>query len=153
MKYAEETQVSVARSKAEIEDLLIRYGATSFATGWANNGAIIGFELEKRSIKFHLPLPDRAGFKERKDRYGYKRAVPAEKQAQLYEQACRTAWRGLLLCIKAKLTSAASGITTLEQEFLAHFVTPSGQTLGDILIPQLDRGLDENATQKLLGIN
>lgn len=57
-RFASDTSVSVERSKAEIERLLMRYGATQFATGWDASQAVLGFHLAKRSIRFVLPLPD-----------------------------------------------------------------------------------------------
>lgn len=55
-----------------------------------------------------------------------------------WEQACRSRYRALNLCIKAKLEAVEQGITTFEAEFLAHFVMPNNQTLGEAIIPQLE---------------
>jgi hypothetical protein len=49
----------------------------------------------------------------------------------------RQRWRALSLVIKAKLESVESGIATIEQEFLANIVTPGGQTMAELLVPQL----------------
>ena len=59
MAYAEKTTVSVAKTRADIEDLIIRYGADQFISGFKENLAIIGFTMENRQIKFLLPLPDK----------------------------------------------------------------------------------------------
>jgi hypothetical protein len=61
-----------------------------------------------------------------------------EEAYKEWEQACRTKWRSLCLCVKAKLEAVESGITTFEAEFLAHFVMPGGQTFGEYAIPQLE---------------
>ncbi len=42
-RYAATTSVSVAKSKAEIEDILQRYGASGFMSGWQGNLAMIFF--------------------------------------------------------------------------------------------------------------
>ena len=55
-RYAEKTTVSSSRSRAEIEDTLMRYGATGFLSGQAPDKAIIAFEAKGRRIKFVLPL-------------------------------------------------------------------------------------------------
>ncbi|GBR74832.1 hypothetical protein NO1_1939, partial [Candidatus Termititenax aidoneus] len=45
----------------------------------------------------------------------------------------------LALCIKAKLEAVESGISHFEDEFLANFVMPNGQTFGECVVPQIDR--------------
>lgn len=61
---------------------------------------------------------------------------PPDDQAQ--EQ--RRIWRCLELTIKSKLTAAEAGIETFQQAFLANIVIAGGQTVGDVVIPQLDKG-------------
>lgn len=58
-KYAESTTVDAARSRAEIERSLQRYGARGFAYAWEDERAMIAFRLHERHIRFILPLPDR----------------------------------------------------------------------------------------------
>ena len=48
MAYAEKTTVSVAKTKADIEELIIRAGATQFVSGFKGNAAMIGFVLGNR---------------------------------------------------------------------------------------------------------
>ena len=62
-KYAAQTIVPVDRSKAEIEKILMRYGASSFAYGWEGSRAMVGFQMNGRRIVFKLgmPLPDEFG--------------------------------------------------------------------------------------------
>lgn len=60
---------------------------------------------------------------------------------RLWEQACRSRWRALLLVIKAKLEAVGCGISTIEHEFLAWMVTATGQTIGERLLPDLDTTL------------
>lgn len=120
MAYAESTQVPVDRSKSEIERILVRYGATKFASMWSERGAVIAFEAHGRTLRFALPLP---------------RASSALKR--VHEQAVRSRWRALALVIKAKLEAVESGITTFESEFLAHIVLPSGELFGEWASPKL----------------
>lgn len=40
-RYANTTTVSVSKSKAEIEDILHRYGASGFMSGWLDDKAMI----------------------------------------------------------------------------------------------------------------
>ena len=131
-RYASETSVSVERSRVEIETILRRYKASSF--GYASNqtGAMIFFELVGRRIKFVLPMPDPKAreFTHTPAKGQLRSPVEAEKA---WEQGCRSRWRALALVIKAKLEAVSAGITTVEDEFLAHTVLPNGQTVGETM--------------------
>lgn len=139
--YAANTSVSVGRSIAEIQDCLSRYGADKFAQYTESGLAGIIFEFQNRQVKFELPLPKREDFAKKKVNTGYGhyrvRNCSPEEQAKLHEQACRQKWRALALVIKAKLEAVESGITSFQDEFLAHTVLPNGKTLGSWIAPQL----------------
>jgi hypothetical protein len=143
-KYAQDTAVPVERSRAEIEATLSRYGSTRFAYVVGDSEAVIGFQLNGKFVKFILPLPDlnadafRIREFRRLGRLVRREPRSPEEQRKAWEQACRSRWRSLALCIKAKLEACAAGITTFEKEFLAHFVMPGGQTIGERLVPQLE---------------
>lgn len=55
MSYAENTSVSVTKTKADIEELIIKAGAGQFLSGYKENMAVIGFSLANRQIRFVLP--------------------------------------------------------------------------------------------------
>lgn len=57
MKFAAETKVSAEDSRAEIEKVLRRYGATGFMYGWDEENAVLGFKAQNRQIKFVLTMP------------------------------------------------------------------------------------------------
>jgi hypothetical protein len=141
-RYAENTNVSVEASRAEIERTLTRYGASSFMYGWTGEAAIVQFIAEGRHVKFILKLPDRNDkrFTHFKRGTRYVTQVPRTPEAALkeWEQGCRQRWRALALCIKAKLEAVESGISTFEDEFLAQIVLPDGKTAGEWLRPQVD---------------
>jgi hypothetical protein len=44
--------------------------------------------------------------------------------------------------IKAKLEVVESGISVLDEEFLAQIVLPDGSTAGDFLVPQIERAYE-----------
>lgn len=117
MAFANTTQVPVHRSQEEIRRTLEKYGATGFMFGESNEQALCAFEMNNRRIKFVIGVPKGKTEKEK--------------------QKIRSSWRCLLLAIKAKLECAASGISTFEQEFLAHIVMPNGQTVGEAIVPQI----------------
>lgn len=150
MAYAKQTQVPIDRSKAEIEKTLMRYGATGFAYAARNDAgnemAIIVFQVKDRRVRFNLPLPKMAEFKE--DKRGYERRQ--EVWMRNWSQACRSRWRALALVIKAKLEAVESGITIFEEEFLAHLMTAGGKTVGERIIPELGAALKTPANVPLL---
>ena len=144
--YATDTSVPVERSRAEIEGTLAKYGATRFGYMTDETEALIGFVMNTKAIKFRLPLPNprgdvfTKGFRTYLGRKvsGSDFVRDPDDAHRLWEQACRSKWRSLALCIKAKCEAVAAGITTFEEEFLAHIVTPGGRTVGQRLLPQLD---------------
>ncbi len=135
--YAAETEVTPERSRAEIERTLQRYGATGFLYGWKGEQAVLGFEMNGRQLRFTMALPDCQAREFRITPTGRQRASNAAQEA--WEQASRQRWRALALVIKAKLEAVESGIATFEEEFLAHIVLPSGQTVGQWMIPQVEQ--------------
>jgi len=140
-QFAQGTVVSVAKSKAEIEDLLTRYGADEFAQGTMPGKAIIMFSVLGRKVRFMLTVPakDEKRFTHKpKDRYGWQTKRTDIQQAEAWDAEHRRLWRSLALVIKAKLEAVSSGIVTFENEFLAHFVNPAtGRTVGEDIGPQL----------------
>jgi hypothetical protein len=137
-KYAKETNVTPAKSRAEIEDTLTRYGAKSFMYGVDETRAMIAFEANGKRVKFVLPMPDR---NDPEIRYTPGRNLLREKAAweNAYQQAIRQRWRALTLVIKAKLEAVEIGISEFEEEFLAHIMLPDGSTVGEYMIPQVEQ--------------
>jgi hypothetical protein len=146
--FAAGTEVSVEKSRAEIEKLITRYGATSTAFMNAPGRALIMFECNGRRIVFDLPLPDRE--EKRFQRDGHGRSLPPDKRHERWEQACRQRWRALALVIKAKLEAVQSGITTFEDEFLAHIMMPDGQTVAAHIKPRIAMAYETGSMQPLL---
>jgi hypothetical protein len=135
MRYAEQTQVPVDRSKAEIERLLVKYGATEIAHGWRSDKAMVQFRMMERIIRFILPLPQLGDFT--KTASGRQRHPGTGAVTAAYSQACRQRWRALALTIKAKLESAESGIETFESAFMAQVVMPNGKTIEEQITPMI----------------
>lgn len=142
MKYASETSVPVERSKAEIERILRRYGATGFLFGTSPGQAIIGFQTPKHRVRFNVPLPSLGDF-ERTTR-GRRRRSKAEALRH-FDKGTRQVWRAIALVLKAKLEATESGISTFEEEFLAWLLLPGGVTVGERILPEIgeiyERGL------------
>jgi len=131
-RYAADTQVSPERSRAEIERTLAKYGATDFGYMLSASAVMIAFRASDRAVRFALELPPVEAFA----RGGRgTRSAAAMKAAQ--EQAIRQRWRCLALAIKAKLEVVESGISTFEQEFLAHIVLADGKTVAQKILPAI----------------
>ena len=126
MTYAENTSVDAGRSRSEIERTLQRYGATAFSYGWEGDRAIIAFQAEARMVKFVLTMPPYDDFARTPSG---RRSRQGASQQKAWEQATRQRWRALLLVVKAKLEAVEAGITTFEEEFLAHIMLPDGTTV------------------------
>lgn len=147
--FADTTSVSAERTRAEIETTLKKYKADSFVSGWDDATAFVAFQSNERLIRFKIALPSPRDRKFTHDKNGYKRSD--SQAAAFYEQAIRTIWRRLLLCIKAKLESVASGIETFETAFAAHIVIPgTGQTVGEWIGPQLEAAYADGQMPKCL---
>jgi hypothetical protein len=128
--YAAGTGVPVERSRAEIDAVLTRNGASSVAilNGVATSSA--------RGIH--------AGQGERASQLSWVDARLA--------QARRERWRQMLLLLKAKLEIVRIGFSTVEHEFMADMVLPSGETVSALLAEALRRGLNGTGDlPKLLG--
>lgn len=148
-RYAQNTSVDSSRTKAEIERTVMKYGANGFVSGWQGEQATIMFDMSDRRVRFTLHLPDKKNFE--LSEAGRKRKPPALEQA--WEQACRQAWRALALVVKAKLEAVESGITTFDEEFLAHIVLPGtgGATVGDKILSEGGKFLGTGKLPPLLG--
>lgn len=135
-RYAERTTVSTEASRNEIERTLQRYGARAFMYGWEGARAAVQFSMRGKRISFQLPLPDPAS----REFTHHSRGLRTADAAQVaWEQASRQRWRALALAIKAKLEAVEAGITTFEDEFLAHIVLPNGETVGNWMVPQVEQ--------------
>lgn len=147
-KFAATTSVSPEKSRAEIEGILARYGATHFGYASSPTNSVIGFECKGRRMKFEVPLPDRKSKSITLDGRGYIRT--SDNQEKAYQQEVRQRWRALALCIKAKLEAVECGIATFEEEFLAHIIMPNGQTVGNWLIPEIQIAYENREMPRLL---
>lgn len=141
MSYAEKTSVSIDRSQAEIKKILSRYGADGFVYGELSELSVVMFEIKSRRIKIILPMPKKPS------------ASATQASGKTYDQVCRSRWRAIALVIKAKLESVEVGITTLEQEFMAHIMLPNGQTVGEAILPQIDQAYCDGKMPPLLGFD
>lgn len=135
MAFAERTEVPIAKTKGEIDGLLRKHRATGFGTFEEADRALIVFQMKDRRIRFDLPLPKASDRRFTVAPNHRQRSAGAATAA--WEQACRSRWRALFLCIKAKLESIESGIETFDDAFLAHIQMPDGRTVGEHVKPNV----------------
>jgi hypothetical protein len=118
-RYAHGTDVPCSKTRGEIESLLVKHGAAQFLSGFDHqkHTGFVGFTLHGR--QYRIPL------------------LPRQDNHRDREQVSREQWRALLLLCKAKLEFVASGLATVENEFLAHLVLPNGNTVGAEIAPRI----------------
>lgn len=137
--FAKGTTVSEDKTLSEIKATLIRFGADrdSFTCAERGNQVGIQFTVGTRTVRITMLLPDREAFG--RDRYGRRRPDTAIDKDWL--QACREHWRTLAIAVKAKLAMIEKGLSSFEREFLADILLPSGETVGERVVPAIDDAL------------
>ena len=123
------TTVSAAKSRADIETLVMKHGASSFASGFEGERANILFKMKNRRVRFELKLP--------KDD----------------EREAMRRWRCLFHLLKSKLIAVAEGLASFEDEFLAFTLVPGhSETVAQWIGPQLAYAYEKGtAMRPLLG--
>lgn len=146
-KFAVNTDVPSARTLDEIRQTLKRYNATSFGLLEDAKRVGVAFEMQNRRVRFTMPIPQPN--EHRTNSRGTTR-TSAQINAAV-EKARRSRWRALLLTIKAKLESIETGIETFEEAFMAQIVLPSGQTMSEWAVPQIEKAYAGGEMPPLLG--
>jgi hypothetical protein len=136
MGYAEGTKVSVEKSKADIEQLLRKHGATQFQSGWdADQGVSrMTIRMQERIFRFDVWYPDIEVY-----RYTEQGRERSDRDAEAFaEKEHRRRWRARLLIIKAKLEMIESGESSVEEEFMADLILPDGSTMRETFVPKIE---------------
>lgn len=136
-KYAANTSVPVARSRAELERVLVKYGASKFGTLSEESRAIVFFEVKGRQVQWSIPMPSKTdkAFTHK----GWRKLADSARD-KLIEQETRRRWRVGVITVKAMLEAVESKILTFDQAFLPHIVIPgTAKTIGEAMnTPKLD---------------
>jgi hypothetical protein len=156
--YALGTTVDVSRSRAEIDALLCKHGAS--ATAILNDDeksiAAVAFTMKGARFRIELPLPrpEDAGPERGKEPRGWAYLDPVARERWRTErltQLRRERWRALLLLIKSKLEIVRLGLFPLEHEFMANLVLPDGAVVHQVLGEAIRRGLGSSDAPRQLG--
>lgn len=136
--YAQDTKVPIERSQGEIRTMLLKRGSVNLGFAEKADRFVLAFTMNQRQVVFAVKLPAR----------------PSEKATQAsiktYEQLCRAKWRALVLCLKAKFVTIESGVTSFEDEFLAHIALPNGSTVGAEMKEHIEYAYTQNKMPDLL---
>lgn len=145
----EDTTVSAHQSKAEIRDLLLRYGAEQFGIIEEHGRARVGFVAQGRLVRLDVRLPDRREPSWTKAGKLLARGSPAA--LSLHDQEERRLWRAVRAWIYAQLEAVESGIKTFAEVFLADTILPDGSRFADWAEPQVEQEIAAGRMPRLLG--
>ncbi|MGK3986454.1 hypothetical protein WME99_25640 [Sorangium sp. So ce136] len=129
--YGGHTRVAAKDSKEQIERLLDEHGCTAKSIGDEAGIARVDFRFNSRQIRFAFKIPSPEEF-----RYisGGRRELTDDQARALAQQALRQRWRAMFLGIKGKLVLVQSGVSSMENVFLAETVDPaSGRTVAELI--------------------
>lgn len=150
MAYAESTKVPVGQSQSEIRRTLHRYGAGQFfcADDWDGGQIMVGFVFQGFTVRVLVPMPK---LTDKKITHGPKGKERTRAQAEkAYEQAVRARWRAVLLLVKGRLEEVEMGVSTFEHAFMSYLVLPSGETVGQRMLPMITKGIETGKMPRAL---
>jgi hypothetical protein len=144
--YALNTKVSVEKTRAELDSVLAKYGATArgIVVDDLAPAAQVAFQLHGLRYRIDVPLPPRTSGEPDNAPRGWSCWDDEERgwwHTKQHEQALRTRWRVLLLLIKAKLESVSMGLSTAEKEFIGDLMLDNGHTVYTALGQQIERSI------------
>lgn len=152
--FAEDTSVSVGRSRGEIDDLLRSWGADGirWTDHFTEGNVCLEFLWTHQKLqylaRFSVQLPDRAEL-EKRAIDGRSNKPSENKLRQLLEARGRWEHRVLLLWLKACFNAIEAGIVTPEVIFLPFLVGKDGRTVAEVAVPKLS-GLLAGSAGRLL---
>lgn len=126
MTYAKGTTVTVEKSKAELDRLLGKFGATQRAIGSDDHArkGFAAFVINGLKVRIVVPLSEPPPSPQRV----WMSALDKARKLKKHEQLNRERWRAMVLLVKAKLELVQLQLSTVEREFLADTILPDGRT-------------------------
>jgi len=141
--YAAGTSVSAEKSRAEIDTLLSKHGAThrGIQVDDHANLAMVAFVVDGLKYRIDVPLPRPEEPKEKpRGWFNWKEDRRKQFLAKEYDQKCRERWRAVVLLLKAKLELVRLGMSSIDREFASDLVLANGQTVFQRLSDQIRSG-------------
>ena len=151
--YASGTKVTEDRSHFELRTLLRKFGCSETGSAATTEAEILMFTKGAFTYRFTLPMPEPMDAVKTQAEIGRrlsKKVHYSAREALDLERARRL--RSLVLLIKAKLIAVEEGISTVEKEFLGQMVTPSGQTVEELWLPEIERAQLEGRMPNTLAL-
>lgn len=145
-RFAENTDVSVERSEAELKGLLVKHGAIRVGTLMDTDATVVVFEMNGRRIRQDVKHPNPEDYQENPK--GQQRTEAQIKAA--VDQELRRRWRAIVLITKAKLEMIAAGMGSFEAEFMAQTVLANGETVGEQLLPRIAKVYNSGTMPSLM---
>jgi hypothetical protein len=135
-RFAADTTVPAAKSKQQLDALLLKHGATQRGIFEESTRGVVMFTMQGRQFRISVKLPK------------VDNAIGPRARSKA-EQDTRAAWRRVLLITKAKLEIALDS-GSVESEFLADVLLPDGRTVHEALAPQLAKSYTDGQMPPLL---
>jgi hypothetical protein len=134
------TKVPVGESEAELRGLIERFGANKYGMleNWEEGTLTIMFQYKEYPIRLDLDIEKIVKVRLEEEPYNnYRRCTEDEYESKIRDQAKMVGMRVLVHKVKSDLLAIEYGIMKPEEVFLSHFVTKSGRTVGEEVIPNL----------------
>lgn len=130
------TTVSVSKSKADIDKLLDKFGVERVGIWEDKTKHVIGVQFVYKEIPIEFKL-----FVDRL--IEIRKREKTRSRVKWEDKAPRMAMRVLYHHLKSALIAVEYGIMEFEDIFLSHVCTRNGQTIGEIVIPNLPKVVNE----------
>ena len=153
-RFAEDTSVSVGRSRGELDDLLRTWGCHGirWTDDYRAGRVVLEFTWDHEGLeylaRFSLEMPTEDELRE-EARDGRSRKFSDARYRKLVEARGRREHRVLVLWIKAALNAVDSGIVSAAALFLPFLVGGNGETVAEVALPRLPRLLEGSAARLL----
>jgi hypothetical protein len=157
-RFAEDTSVSVGRSRGEIDDLLRSWGCTALQWGdhFEEGRARLEFTWKRDGCtylaRFEVKLPDDKTLRGRA-RHATNGDFLPSKYEKLKANAGRQEHRVLLLWLKAAFNAVEAGLVDPATIFLPFLVGADGRTVADVALPRMRELLTGTADRLLQETN
>lgn len=142
-RYAQDTSVSVGRSRGEIDDLLREWNCDGirwtddYRTGRVRLEFLWSRDAAQYLARFDLRLPGEEELRRKAIDLRTRKVSEVKQLKKAREAAGRHEHRVLLLWLKAALNAVEAGLVDPAAIFLPFLVGSDGQTFADVALPKL----------------
>ncbi len=147
----ESTAVPVARSQEAIRKLILQNAGigVAFVSQPPTEGFHAQIPIEGKTYTIRIVAEGRSKEQIRTDLGKRRRRNPDAKVEFLYHQEEKRIWRVLFYHMKGLFEAANSGVLEFRELVLPYIVTRDGRTIGECILPQLDKAVQSDPAQLL----